>query len=206
VFDTFRQAESSTRRPHPGLGLGLAIVRHLVELHGGTVEADSDGVGRGATFTVRLPARAASAAPQERRAAEPGRRAIDLSSARILVVDDEADSRDLIATVLRQHGASVIDAPSAAGALDALAQAPVNLVISDISMPVEDGYDLIRRIRALPDRAKASIKTIALTAFAREADRGRAVAAGYDAYVAKPVDPQYLVVTAAALLSVPGRP
>jgi CheY-like chemotaxis protein len=209
VFDSFRQAESSTRRPHPGLGLGLAIVRHLVELHGGSVEAASEGLGQGAAFTVRLPAGAPSGAPsptapQRAHIAGPnaGRR-VDLSSASILVVDDDADSRDLLTTLLRQYGASVIDAPSAAAALNTLARTPVNLVISDISMPNEDGYDLVRRIRALPDARKASVRTIALTAFARDADRRQAVAAGYDSHISKPVDPQHLVATVTALLAAP---
>jgi CheY-like chemotaxis protein/anti-sigma regulatory factor (Ser/Thr protein kinase) len=207
VFESFRQAESSTRRPHPGLGLGLAIVRHLVELHGGTVAAASEGVGRGATFTVRLPAgpAAAGAGPGARAPGTPEQR-IDFTGRRILVVDDQADARELLSTLLQQFGAAVTEATSVPTALDALGRQPVDLVISDIGMPDQDGYDLIRQVRALPDPARAGVTMMALTAFARDADRGDAVAAGYDAHLAKPVDPRHLVTAVAALLGArPGR-
>jgi CheY-like chemotaxis protein len=204
IFETFRQADASITRSFGGLGLGLSISRHLVELHGGRIEADSAGVGQGATFTVRLP-QAPSFAPdarKPRRSLTPSsgglQRPRELSGLRVLVVDDEADARELITTILSYAGAIVSGAASAAQALRILAETPIDVMLSDIGMPGQDGYDLIRRVRQLPGRA-ARIPAAALTAFARDEDRALAVAAGYHQHVAKPIDPIDLLGVVATL-------
>jgi PAS domain S-box-containing protein len=202
VFERFRQAESSTNRAYGGLGLGLAIVRHLVELHGGSVSVTSDGEGRGATFTVRLPVAAAVREPAERAPAAvttnaPAGRS--LSGLRILVVDDEADAREVMRFMLERGGASVRTADSATAALDAIREARPDLLISDIGMPVEDGYVMVRRLRAMEDGARRRLPAIALTAYASEEDARRARAAGFDAHLSKPVDPARLIDIAVGL-------
>jgi signal transduction histidine kinase/ActR/RegA family two-component response regulator len=203
VFDRFRQGDAGTRRRYGGLGLGLAIVRHLVELHGGTVAVESAGEGTGSTFRVRLPAGdhcepdAAASRPRHTAATAAPR----LDAVRVLVVDDEADARELFAHVLDTAGARVRTVSSAAEALTLLAAEPFDVLLSDIEMATMDGYELIRRVRADPRLRQRKLAAVALTAYARAADRGRALDAGFDEHVAKPVDPQPLVATIASLRS-----
>ena len=204
VFERFRQAEGSTTRRHGGLGLGLALVRHLVEAHGGTVRAESSGVGLGATFSARLPVQAEFAkrpesvrpTPIPNEALQPAQ--ATLSGVSVLVVDDEADARDLVATVLRAKGAEVTTAASAVRALELLARAMPTVLLSDVAMPEVDGYELIRRVRSMqPGGGK--LAAIALTAFARQEDRRRALEAGFHTHVAKPVEPAELVRVVASV-------
>lgn len=211
VFDRFRQADASTTRAHGGLGLGLAIVRHLVELHGGAVEAHSDGPGRGACFRVRFPVVADHPPlPREHRPrSEPLHRALllahppDLTGVRILVVDDEPDTRDLIIGTLEPCRAVVTAVTTTADAFALLLAQPFDIVVSDIAMPHEDGYALIRKLRALPPERGGRLPTVALTAYARAEDRTRALVAGFDRHVAKPIEPTDLLITLADLC---GRP
>jgi PAS domain S-box-containing protein len=208
VFDRFRQADGSTSRSQGGLGLGLAIVRHIVELHGGGVRASSDGPGRGATFIVSLPIGAARVAdrPGAARGAEtaswtspdtaPGP---DLKNVRALVVDDERDSRELLAQILRTAGALVFTTGTTADALGIMVTERPDVVISDLGLPEEDGFTLITRIRALPDPELATVPTLACSAYARDLDRRHALAVGFSGYLVKPVDPRHLVDTVARL-------
>lgn len=198
VFDYFRQADSATTRQFGGLGLGLAIVRHLVELHGGTIQAASPGEDMGSTFIVTLPT--LSAQQTAKRAAQFQKPALDLQNVRVLVVDDEPDTRDITAFILRQAGASVALASSAAEALRALQQAQPQVLISDIGMPDIDGYTLMRQIRTLSPEQGGQIPAIALTAYASEIDYGRVVAAGFQKHVPKPVEPEVLVEAVASLV------
>jgi signal transduction histidine kinase/CheY-like chemotaxis protein len=200
VFDSFRQSDSSATRVHGGLGIGLSITKHLVDLHGGSIEVHSPGIGRGATFTVRLPISplltttlGVSQVPATRDEPPHGNAPIDLQGLRVLVIDDEADARELIGYLLETCGASVKQATSAAEALEVLNSNPLDLIISDIGMPGEDGYALIRSIRTLPVEAKRNVPAIALTAFARNEDRSRALVAGFNVHIAKPVEPSVLV-------------
>jgi signal transduction histidine kinase/ActR/RegA family two-component response regulator len=201
VFERFRQADSSTNRAYGGLGLGLSIVRHLVELHGGSVAVQSEGEGQGATFSVRLPgaapARAAERAPAT--VAGPAPVGQGLAGLRLLVVDDEADAREVMRFMLERGGAAVRTADSAAQALDAIREERPDLVISDIGMPVEDGYVLVRRLRAMEEGLGRRLPAIALTAYASEEDTRRALGAGFDAHLSKPVDPSRLIEVAAEL-------
>jgi signal transduction histidine kinase/CheY-like chemotaxis protein len=205
VFDRFRQDDATTTKQHAGLGLGLAIVRHLVELHGGTVKALSEGDGRGATFEVVLPLRAAArTAVEENVARDPSahtalaRSATALEGVRVLVVDDQQDARELVATVLADAGAEVVQAFSAATALDVLSSTDIAAIVSDIGMPTQDGYALLQRIRTMP--RTRNIPALALTAFARLEDRHRALASGFQDHVAKPIDPGRLVDAVTALV------
>ena len=207
VFDRFRQAEGSTTRRHGGLGLGLALVRHLVEAHRGTVRAESEGPGHGAVFTVTLPTHVAA---RDGDTVEPQRPVggqrfvnadIDLSGVTVLVVDNEADARDLVATALRARGAEVTVASSAAEALTLLSAGDFMVMVSDIGMPITDGYELIRRVRAMPGGRGAGLPAVALTAYSREVDRRRALDAGFQAYVAKPVEPADLARVVAGLVT-----
>jgi signal transduction histidine kinase/integral membrane sensor domain MASE1/CheY-like chemotaxis protein len=203
VFDRFRQAESATTRVHGGLGLGLAIVRSLVDLHGGIVEAASEGEGKGATFTVRLPLLQKQGSPSDHAnssdSATPS--FTELSGLNVVIVDDEPDIRDLLATVLEQYGVQVTLASSAREVMALLPQMQPDLLISDIGMPVEDGYDLIHQIRQLPAAQGGQVPAIALTAFAREEDRVRALNAGFQMHLSKPIDPARLVLVVAGLMS-----
>lgn len=205
MFDRFRQADSSSVRRHGGLGLGLAIVRHLVELHGGSVTADSAGAGKGTTFTVRLPINpmrveaAPTVAMQTCEVGIPINVTPILSGLSILVVDDEADARKLTQHVLISYGAAVVTASSAGEALDSISRHLPNLIVSDIGMPGEDGYSLIRKIRHLKFGAAKKLPAIALTAYARAQDRMRAIAAGFQYHVTKPVEPAELAIVIASL-------
>jgi signal transduction histidine kinase/CheY-like chemotaxis protein len=208
VFDRFRQADASMTRSFGGLGLGLAIVRQLVEMHGGTVVATSPGVGHGATFSVRLPLaavhRTASDAPRAHpRTMLPLARefpAVDLSGVRILVVDDEADGRELVKRVLVDCGATVFVAGAADEALSLVEREQPQVLVSDIGMPQVDGFELLRRVRALGPAKGGAIPAIALTAFARAEDRTQALHAGFAVHVAKPVEPSELVATVASVV------
>jgi PAS domain S-box-containing protein len=206
AFDRFRQGDQSTTRTHGGLGLGLSIVRHLVEVHGGKVRAESEGEGRGSTFTVELPLlRNADSAPRVEQtpgeSASPFARGEILDGLRVLVVDDEQDALDLLKTVLERKGAKVTAVASAVEVHTALEEAWPDLFLCDIGMPVEDGYQLMRRVRELESsRSAASTPAVALTAYAGEADRALALDAGYQLHVPKPVDPAALVSMIADLL------
>ncbi|HSK08644.1 MAG TPA: hybrid sensor histidine kinase/response regulator, partial [Vicinamibacterales bacterium] len=191
VFDRFTQHDSSTTRSHGGMGLGLAIVRHLAELHGGSVSAESEGPGRGATFVVRLPLRSAAEGEQATGRGEvpltPDAAAM-LGGVRALVVDDERDSRDLLASILSEAGATVLLAASAAEALEMLGQQHVDVVLADIAMPDADGYWLIERIRAHPSAVVRGVPAMAVTACARREDEQRALLAGFQEHVRKPIE------------------
>jgi len=202
IFDRFRQADSTTTRAHGGLGLGLAIVHHLVTLHLGTVTAASEGPDRGATFTVRIPLAPLRTAARFTSGAAIGvDRLPALTGVRVLVVDDDADARDLVTAVLGQSGAEVVTASSTVEALDVLARARPNVLVSDLSMPGDDGYALLQRVRALGLDHDGWVPAVALTAFARAEDRARALAAGYAVHVSKPVEPDELVEVVARLAS-----
>jgi CheY-like chemotaxis protein len=197
IFERFRQV--NPERPQTGLGLGLSIARHLVELHGGRIAAASPGPGQGSTFVVTLPL---LVTPDEREKAaapppplETGRRLLD--GLTVLLVDDEQDAREAVAVLLRQAGAGVRAVGSAAEALAAVNQDNFDIVLSDIAMPIEDGYVLISRLREQPRTAR--IPALALTAYATVEDRGKALRAGYNQHMAKPVDPSHLVSVVATL-------
>jgi PAS domain S-box-containing protein len=203
IFDRFRQ-DDATRR-HGGLGLGLAIVRHIVELHEGRVWAESDGEGRGATLVVELPLPADDVRPASKPAAVYRRlesapsRLINLAGRRILVVDDEADARDLLAEILGQAGADVVVVSSADEALETLRLSRPDVLVSDIGMPGDDGYVLIRKVRALGSEQGGQVRALALTAYARSEDRALALEAGFHTHIAKPVDPLELTALIAGL-------
>jgi PAS domain S-box-containing protein len=197
IFERFRQADASKTRAQTGLGLGLAIVRHLVELHDGNVYATSEGEGKGATFTVQLPIQ--DTLPIADNFATGSQNAPALTRLRILVVDDDLDNRELIAFTLEQQGAQVTTAASAAEAFEVITQADVDILISDVGMPDEDGYSLIRRIRALRPLQKRRIPAIALTAFAKGEDQQAAAAAGFQRHLSKPVSPDDLIEAVASL-------
>ncbi len=214
VFDPFRQEDASHTRSRGGLGLGLAITKQLVELHGGRIEAHSEGEGRGSTFTVHLPM-VAVAVPPEKQTGRTRRIRLDpkferptqLRDLRVLVVDDEEDARLLVKAVLEDCGCVVTVASSVASALQELAQASFDVLVSDIGMPHQDGYDLIRQVRALPAASRvSSIPAAALTAYARAEDRRRALNAGYSMHIAKPVEPAELVAVVASLTRFVNRP
>jgi CheY-like chemotaxis protein len=191
IFDRFRQGDSRTTRRHGGLGLGLAVARHIVERHGGTIAASSSGDGRGTTMTVRLPL--ATIVPGRTGAPECGPRdaEVRLEGVRALVVDDQADARHLLRTLIEQRGGHVVDADGASTALSALASSNPNVLIADLAMPDVDGFGLIALVRA----THPHLPGIALTAHARPEDRDRAIDAGYSVHFAKPFDIQALVAS-----------
>lgn len=208
VFDRFRQAESPVTRSNRGLGLGLAIVRHLTELHGGTVSAESPGEGLGATFTIRIPL---AGMPSAEGAAESERldeRAVPsvrppLEGVRVLLIEDEPDTRELLAITLETSGAEVAAVESAQEALNHLQRFNPHVLLSDIGLPIESGYELIRKVRALSSEIR-NVPAVALTAFATEKDRQRALAAGFQIHLAKPVEPDVLVEAIERLANVNG--
>jgi len=206
VFDRFRQADGSATRRHGGLGLGMAIVRYLVELHGGTVRAESEGENRGATFTAALPIRVPEAA-EETAATQSDDLPVatqdtpdaQLEGLRILVVDDDGDSRGFLATLLEEHGAEVVAAGSTVQALDLFPFHQVDVLVSDIAMPGQDGYDLIHRVRDLPAERGGLTPAVALTAYVRVEDQHAALAAGFQRHLKKPVDAADLIAVVAEL-------
>lgn len=207
VFDRFSQADSTFTRLHGGLGLGLAIVRHLVELHGGSVGVDSKGKGEGATFTVSFPLLAPGLNADYEVSENFSRTVVEdpkeLAGLSVMIVDDEFDARELLVAMLEQRGANVIVASSVCEALDALASAPngvmPDVLVSDIGMPGQDGFDLITKIRAMEPEQGGNIPAIALTAYARTEDRARVLAAGFQRHVAKPVGTSTLVTAIASI-------
>ncbi|MBW4459107.1 MAG: PAS domain S-box protein [Nodosilinea sp. WJT8-NPBG4] len=198
IFDYFRQADSATTRQFGGLGLGLAIVRHLVELHGGTIQAASPGENMGATFTVRLPTLAHQ--PQTQPDLPFQQPSLSLSGTQILVVDDDVDTRTFITFLLEQAGACVVAAASAQEGLTSLRQAQPQVLVSDIGMPDMDGYMLMQQIRALPADQGGQVPAIALTAYVRETDQEQSLAAGFQRHISKPVEPAILLRAIAELL------
>ena len=206
VFERFRQADSRFAREYGGLGLGLAISRHIVELHGGTIHATSDGEGKGATFRVRLPQTNVQTEPQGEptpgHPAEPG--SDDTALARldgihVLAIDDEEDALSLLREILETAGAQVTTAASGQEALEAVEKIAPSVVIADIGMPGMDGFELIQRIRQWPERSISEMPAAALTAYARSEDRQRALRSGFQMHLAKPIDPGELVAAVAAL-------
>jgi CheY-like chemotaxis protein/anti-sigma regulatory factor (Ser/Thr protein kinase) len=209
VFDRFRQADQKTSRQHGGMGLGLAIVRHLVELHGGTVRANSEGEGQGSTFTVMLPITPLYQVDPSGGRVHPAARDLlpefadctdRLDGLRVLVVDDEADTRELLKQGLEYCGAQVSLAASAAEALDTLMANVPDVLISDIGMPGVDGYDLIKQVRNLPPQRGGKVPAIALTAYTRTEDRLQSLRAGYDMHVPKPVELAELIAVASTVV------
>jgi CheY-like chemotaxis protein len=212
VFDRFRQADQQITRRHGGLGLGLSIVRHIVELHGGTIRAESEGEGRGATFTVNLPLSTvpeagatdggrsrenlAPAAAQPATAASP---AAPLAGLSVLLAEDDEDSLTFLSAVLEGAGARVARARSAAEGFEKLKLLRPDLLVSDIGMAGEDGYEFLRRVRALAPAEGGQTPAVALTAYARPEDRELAAKAGYQAHIAKPVEPSLLIARLAQL-------
>jgi PAS domain S-box-containing protein len=213
VFDRFRQADSTSTRKYGGLGLGLAIVRHLAEVHGGSVSASSPGIGMGSTFKVHFPVTRAIRRPQpesEPLESESKQRVEDealdgsqrLNGVHVLVVDDDPETLDMLKFILERSQAKVTTAASAVEALRALEQSPTDILVSDLAMPKQDGYDLIRQVRSLPPERGGDIPAVALSAYTRDTDRRRALAAGFHFYLSKPVSPNELV---AALARIVGR-
>jgi len=209
VFDRFRQGDASSSRPHGGLGLGLSIVRDLVELHGGTIEATSEGSGKGATFRVKLPLLSASHSPAEETVREDPTLSLappqftfssELNGLRVLVVDDQEDARELIKEVLERCKADVTCVGDAAEAVEALNGAAWDVLLSDLGMPGEDGYSLIEKVRMRDPRQGREIRAVAVTAYARLEDRNHALHSGFDAHVAKPINPAELVEVVANLM------
>ena len=206
VFERFRQADGSTTRAQGGLGLGLAVVRHIVEQHGGTVSAESAGKARGSTFTVNLPIAAASARAKKSQTVDEqagadvhDEQAIPLEGLRVLIVDDQPDARELLSMILTDAGAEVLTADSAAAAFELIGRTKLDVLVSDIGMPHEDGFTLIHRIRSLPSAGSGKIPAISLTAYASLEDRQRSRDAGFDEHVIKPVEPSELVAVVARL-------
>jgi CheY-like chemotaxis protein len=208
VFDRFRQADQRNTRHHGGLGLGLAIARHIVEMHGGTVKAESPGVGQGSTFTVLLPVAPVYQSGDLSARVHPTARdtlpSYDcperLDGLVVLVVDDEPDTREMLKAGLGQCGAQIIAVSSASEAMEAIEADVPHLLISDIGMPDEDGYELIKKIRALPAEKGGRLPAIALTAYARTEDRLQALRAGYQMHVPKPVEMAELTAVAVSLV------
>ena len=195
VFERFRQADASLARSRGGLGVGLSIVKHIVELHGGSIDASSAGVGKGAAFTVKLPAVESSRDSMPARAAQRD----DLAGLRVLIVEDDEDARMLLRFTLERSGARVTDVDSAANAMAALERNVPDVILCDISMPDEDGYSFIRRVRARPEGAGRNVPAAAVTAYARPEDVKHALAEGFDVHLSKPLEPEDVVSTVARL-------
>src|SRR5437870_6265647 len=202
ICERFHQSDSTSTRVHAGLGLGLAIVRHLVELHGGRVRAESAGAGQGATITVVLPIAAAEgdgvAAVDQRVSGVSGGERLD--GVRVLVVEDDADSRDLVVAVLTQAGAVPFAAASARDGMSMASRVRPDVLVCDLAMPDQDGLAVVRAVKSWAAEAGVTLPALALTAYARAEDRDRALAAGFDLYVTKPVDPSELVRAVARLV------
>jgi len=213
VFERFSQADGSKTRRHRGLGLGLAIVRHLVELQGGTVSASSEGIHKGATFSVRFPAHEyyqgngglghpVLTDKHESIDLFLGAQRPKLNGIRVLVVDDDVASREMLSVALLQCDANVVTAASTSEALTEIDRHRPDLLVSDIGMPDQDGYELIRKVRLVESKSEAAaIPAMALTAYARSEDRVRALGAGYHVHLSKPVDPEEFVLLVANLIS-----
>lgn len=210
VFERFSQADGSTQRAHTGLGLGLAIVRHLIELQGGTVHAESEGEGQGATFTIELPLSSSlKAAPAVRydrtqiEAASILEHSARIDGLQILIVDDDPDAREVLTAVLKKNNAQVIAVASCSEALERLRRSAEDrlpdIILSDIEMPGEDGYSLIRRVRSLPSEKGGQIPAIAMTAYTRTEDRIRALAEGFQTHIPKPIEAIELITVIASL-------
>jgi len=211
VFERFWQADSAITRSSTGLGLGLSIVRHMVELHGGTVRAESEGVGKGSTFTIKLPlvgvVEEAGAVKEGNELAGPGPdRHSALERLRVLVVDDHPETRELLAAVLQAHGAEIETSASAAEAIEKIERCRPDVIVADIGMPGEDGYSMIKKIRNLEGSGSRRIPALALTGYAGPRDKERALEAGYQIHMAKPIDPDQLVETIATLARRKSRP
>jgi CheY-like chemotaxis protein len=214
VFDRFRQFDSSSRRRHGGLGLGLSIVRQLVELHGGTVTAESPGAGAGTTFKVMLPVTGVApdisdiekTSPPIIEGNSPTYSSPSLDGLRVLVVDDERDSRELAVAALMLRGAEVISCESAIEALEEMERQPFDVLVSDIGMPEMDGYWLINKIRQLPAERGGRIPAVALTAYVGIEDRRRVLLAGYQMHIPKPVEPAELTSLIASLAERNAKP
>jgi CheY-like chemotaxis protein len=201
VFDRLRQGEGGSARGHGGLGIGLGLVRHLVELHGGSVYAESAGEGQGATFVVKLPLMIAEMREQPiAHRDSPALESPSLAGARIVVVDDDPTAVELIREVFVQAGAEVIEGRTAKEAFQAVAQWCPDVLVSDIEMPGEDGYSLIRKVRALGPEQGGKTPAVALTAFGRPEDRIRSLRAGFNIHVSKPVDPAELIAIVASMI------
>jgi signal transduction histidine kinase/ActR/RegA family two-component response regulator len=196
VFDRFSQADTSTTRGYPGLGLGLAVVRHLVELHGGSVRAESAGAGRGSTFTVEIPLQLYGRLALEEGDAEAD---VDLHGLRVLVIDDDPDSRETVSMILEAAGAAITRADSANSGLKRMREGGVDVIVSDIGMPERDGFAFIHDVRRHPDPKLRQTPAVALTAFARDEDRRRILSAGYQKHVPKPVTASQLVQSVASV-------
>lgn len=204
LFEPFRQADSSTTRVHAGLGIGLTICKQLVEAHGGTIRAASAGPGRGATFTVTLPAMVTSREPSAREH-DTTTPLPDLTGVRVLVLDDDADAREMMAELLHQCRASAVVVSSAADALRVLAGDHPDLIVADIAIPGQDGYEFMRAVRQAETAGRRRIPALAVTAYATPNDRAEAARAGFDAHLAKPIDPQQLAHTISTLSRHPQR-